>query len=388
MNPSRKNSEQPTQFFDAELSEWAWVKHQMFSRYLRVFAYKLQSRFSSILIVDGFAGGGRYEDGSPGSPVLAAQLNDDLGIGRCEVHVVAVERNAECLRSLRDALAPWMRGPSQRAWVLEGTFRDHVEDLVRRSANVPTFVFLDPFGMESVSVDQLRPLLISRRSAPLELLIRVDPTLLARFAGQVRAGRTNPKRARTAAAFAVLLEKLGIDPQWASDLLDRIDAPTYRRLRLLEEYQAAFEQRFTYTHYLPVRPSSRAAPKYHLLHVTDSSHGYVKMNDVVCKLFESQVRNEEEERRAALGQGDLFPVEVEPLVTTQQVDTVLLAAARNLRGRSVEFIELRAALVRHFGTKLRERDHNASLKRLEQAGLLIVDATRGKNKDRALISAA
>jgi hypothetical protein len=47
-------------------------------KYLRMWVYKLSSRYNELVFIDGCAGEGMYEEGSKaGSPLIAVQWNDD-----------------------------------------------------------------------------------------------------------------------------------------------------------------------------------------------------------------------------------------------------------------------------------------------------------------------
>lgn len=388
---SPRPSDEPESFFNEPPSDWARVKHAVLKHYLRVFLYKLQRASSAMLIVDGFAGCGIYSDGSDGSPVIAAKFNDDPGLVRvgARVHVVAIEEHDEARRSLVRALAPWT-APPQRAWVEPGPFSDHIVDIASRSEQLPTFVFLDPFGMSDLTVAELAPLLASGRNAPLELLIRVDATLLARFAGQVASAHENPDRQGVADAFATLLQRMQIDPELAVQLIENAGPPDERREHLLASYANAFKARFRFVQFVPIRPAHNAAPKYFLMHATDSQHGYVAMNDVASKLMEQQEAAHDTVKYANQTQIDAFGPVPGGRVSLHAVDQSIIDDLR-ARGSSVapEFIELRVGLVQRFGDRLRQKDHDAALKRLAKAGRVVVDRSASpKGYDRARVRLA
>src|ERR1043165_4807435 len=53
---------------------WAQVKHSILGNYLSLFLGKLGLSGKPVYYVDGFAGPGRLDDGSKGSPLIAAEL--------------------------------------------------------------------------------------------------------------------------------------------------------------------------------------------------------------------------------------------------------------------------------------------------------------------------
>lgn len=102
--------EKPYQWKEgATLENHSKRKHKIlgeyFRRYLRERCKNPISRRFRLAVVDGFAGGGRYEDGSPGSPVIFAEtlLNAvaEINVERVAVGMPTVE--VDCLIILNDA---------------------------------------------------------------------------------------------------------------------------------------------------------------------------------------------------------------------------------------------------------------------------------------------
>ncbi len=63
-------------FFD--LKEWSARKLKIIEKYVNGFSRILGSKFNSLYYVDGFAGQGVYDNGEKGSPVLIAELSENL----------------------------------------------------------------------------------------------------------------------------------------------------------------------------------------------------------------------------------------------------------------------------------------------------------------------
>jgi three-Cys-motif partner protein len=138
-------------FFD-EPQGAAVLKHEVLRQYLRIYGGKTGSR-TGVVLVDGYAGPGRYADESPGSPEL--MVNTARALRTENVHCVFVERE----RRLREQLKTLLVGElgDQDSEVLEGRIEQRLEPIVHAAAGKSLFLFLDPFGL----------------SIPLELLVRV-----------------------------------------------------------------------------------------------------------------------------------------------------------------------------------------------------------------------
>jgi hypothetical protein len=77
--------------FFGEKRAAAVLKHGLLSRYVPIFATKVgsQSKDSRVVVLDGYAGEGRY-DGSPGSPIVMMQTAQKMADKRrIELHFVA-----------------------------------------------------------------------------------------------------------------------------------------------------------------------------------------------------------------------------------------------------------------------------------------------------------
>jgi len=113
----------------ATLEDHSKRKHKIlgeyFRRYIQERCKNPNSRRFRLAVVDGFAGGGRYKDGSPGSPVIFAEtlLNTvtDINIERADSGMPAVE--VDCLMILNDIEPDAVRGLSEAIAPFEAASR-------------------------------------------------------------------------------------------------------------------------------------------------------------------------------------------------------------------------------------------------------------------------
>jgi hypothetical protein len=87
-------------FFD-EPQGAAVLKHEVLRQYLRIYGGKTGSR-TGVVLVDGYAGPGRYADESPGSPEL--MVNTARALRTENVHCVFVERERRLREQLKTLL--------------------------------------------------------------------------------------------------------------------------------------------------------------------------------------------------------------------------------------------------------------------------------------------
>ncbi len=361
-------------FFD-ERSDWAKYKHQILGKYLRIFAYKLGTRSSEIVFVDTCAGAGTYGNGMPGSPLIAARLNDDPHLVRTGLRltVIACEKDAKNLVALRQALEPYIQNNPPRAYVIAANYVEILAELVDSTRGVPTIFFIDPYGVADLTAQKLEPLLGAKQREPTEVLVRVPPQLFKRFLGWIRKQDHDDRTERTAAAFRRLLERL----EFNNELIDSVEeGANPSTLDLLWSYLQLFQKHFRYVTPIPIRPKYDALPKYYMVHATNNEHGLVHMNDVISStedaLFDDTVRAEAQQQMA------LFQPKRQLRATIQEAAEQIVQTLSAVR-QPQKWIVIRSALVLAFGYDFREKDHNAALKlvlgsRVEE----VIEKTRPK----------
>ena len=368
-------------FFEG-VKPWSYYKHEILKKYLRVWANKLGRYHRDLYFVDTHAGAGAYDTGEPGSPLLALQLNDDAGIRRsgARITVVACEADETNYQKLRTSLRPWLAGNAPRAITLQGTFAIYLETIVEFTWAQPTLYFLDSFGMADLSLDALFPILEARERRK-EIVLRLDHTMFARWAGWLEERPRSERATRTAARFAKLVEEFRVDSIGAKSL--KSEGHPDASHALMRGYVEAFMERFTWVNLIPIRASFDGAPRYYLLHATDSDHGCALMNDVVSTTRDQLFQRTEESKRTGSSQGDFFapadlptPGTSSPLALDRCIQRILSEAGPQ------QWITVRAELSATLGPEFRDKHHKASLRRLMNdarvtcaSGALITDAS-------------
>jgi three-Cys-motif partner protein len=140
-----------------ELEPHTSAKHEILRRYLQAWAPILsQGKFPLLVIVDGFAGPGRYSKGEEGSPIIAikAVIEQQRPISaKVDFHFIELDkRRAEHLAT-EIAVLKLPRNVTTtihdgRAFqdVFPGLWNSYAPKPAR--SRPPTFVFIDPFGFK------------------------------------------------------------------------------------------------------------------------------------------------------------------------------------------------------------------------------------------------
>ncbi|RDI73174.1 hypothetical protein Gocc_3102 [Gaiella occulta] len=171
------------------------AKHRILQNYLYAWLPIMSKYNGRLVYVDGFAGPGVYEDGEPGSPIIA--LNAYLDHAYREridaelVYVFIEEERARVKRLKKEIAALGALPKNVVVEVIEGSFQDRFAEVLddvetRGAALAPTFAFIDPFGYSDAPMDLSGRFLQFDRC---EVLVYVPLRHVNRFVG--RAGQEN-----------------------------------------------------------------------------------------------------------------------------------------------------------------------------------------------------
>lgn len=146
-----------------------------------------------VVLVDGFAGRGRYPDSRPASGeqlLLAAQK----ARRSANVEVVLIEQNRKDFTELAHVTGEY-RSRGIRASAFLGDIEDHLNTVLQQAAGVPLFLFLDPCGA-NLPYQTLATTLGGARLKQwpaTEALLNISADLTRRAAGVVNSGQTDHK---------------------------------------------------------------------------------------------------------------------------------------------------------------------------------------------------
>jgi three-Cys-motif partner protein len=166
------------------------AKHVILRKYLDAWLPILgagRSAAEHVVVIDGFAGPGRYSTGEDGSPLimLKAYLEHSASIAALP-HFFFIEEDGKRCAHLRGEIAALSVPAVVEIEVIEALFDIEFPTLVERLQSrfgslPPTFAFIDPFGADVLPVALSSPLLQIPRC---EVLIYFPVSFLARFGEQ------------------------------------------------------------------------------------------------------------------------------------------------------------------------------------------------------------
>jgi three-Cys-motif partner protein len=165
------------------------VKHTLLDRYVPQFASMTGSRSEArrIVYLDGFAGRGRYDDGSPASPERILRIAQHQGTkGTVAWTRFFVEAEEDSAAELVQVVDEYVR-QGVTATAHQGDVLDVLDDVVGAAVGCPLFLFLDPCGL-GIPFDRLVSLLRDKRRdrwPPTEILLNFSLDAVRRIGGHV-----------------------------------------------------------------------------------------------------------------------------------------------------------------------------------------------------------
>lgn len=248
------------------------AKHEILRRYLQAWIPILTRYNERVVLIDGFAGPGRYEGGEPGSPVIALRAAVDHAERiPGEMILLFVEDDKDRAASLRQEIAAVERPERFQVHVEKGKcvsvlsgLLDSLDSAGKKLA--PTFAFLDPFGYSHTPFELVARILRNQRC---EVLITFMYEEINRFL--------------SADQEAEHFDELFGTDRWRE--IRQLVRPTDRQVALRGMYLQQLKEsaRARYVHAFEMRNADNRVD-YFLFFATNNALGLKKMKEAMWKV--------------------------------------------------------------------------------------------------------
>lgn len=285
-------SSDPVAFF-REKRPWSRQKDRVLEVYVPAYLQKVSRKPGHpILIVDGFAGPGRFQCGAPGSPVILAQAIDAAGArfqpNTPTPELLAVEPHPALHARLAAELAPYAF-----AEAASSEFAAAVPSIRERAQGKTAFLYLDPFAIAGLDWNGLVSIMeLVNEGLSVELLLNFNAVAFVRVARAALALPSPPTEDaededfgawRGQAASADRLDA-AVGGSWWKEIVARggetINQAAAIVLALNEKLRGICKEVCFYEVYDRLQHN---ALKYALVFATRSPVALVLMNDAMCK---------------------------------------------------------------------------------------------------------
>lgn len=277
---------------DNDPDKWVYrshtrAKHRLLEEYLKgwlpILARGGQRRVSRVqlLLVDGFAGRGRYVGGEAGSPLILVRVANEFvkwGLEQkipihVKVHIAFIEHDLRNYKALVSEINAAQADPDKRPEVIlhppiQGEFANAIHSMLNeaRKENTPMFVFADPFGFAGIPLSAMRSILAVRRT---EVFI----TFMVREANRFLT-TTDRDKAFTD-LFGLQSDQLAAFRERVKDALDR---EAQLRDLYINRLKAGANAQFVWQ--FRVFPDSGGTTIYYMIHASQHVRAFRLMKDI------------------------------------------------------------------------------------------------------------
>lgn len=283
-----------TEDFFKKKKEWSKIKDDILACYLKPYFTKIRSTKKPIVYIDGFAGAGKFEDGTLGSPLIVYNLVNDMEFP-LDIRYYFIEK--KYYEELSENTAQ-----IKNCKVIGDTYEKNIVGLISSNCDKNVFVYIDPFGIKNINFSYLQKLNMSSLNSA-EFLMNLNSF------GFIREGCRLMKTELTGVEFdefdSVMDESNEFKAGNSVGHMNEIAGGDYwqdiirkHKNREISGYEAekmfvdgycnALEKtgKFKYVISIPIRMKAGIPPKYRMVFATNHLHGVLLMNDNMCNRFE------------------------------------------------------------------------------------------------------
>ena len=295
MKMSKKNDD-----FFKEKKPWSQVKDQLLGCYFKPYVQKILHTRKPLVYVDCFAGKGKFEDGNPGSPLIALEIIDEC-LATTKMVDAEVSTTFIDLNYAKDLTENLKAYPNVN--ILSGKYEDLISNVLSNKRGKNIFLYIDPYGIKSLQCSAFDRF----ANAPfnsIELLINLnsfgfireachamgtsleldDPTLFDDLV------EYDPSQMTASDKSLQELDEIAGGDYWRQIIEsyknDKINGYEAEEL-FAEQYCRRLSQNYAYVLNMPLRIKRGQRPKYRMIHVTNHPEGCLLMVDNICNRWET-----------------------------------------------------------------------------------------------------
>ncbi len=275
-------------FFD-EQKPWSRLKNRILGSYMPPYLAKVAKLGKRILIVDAFAGPGRFKDGTAGSPLIIAKAAERFAPGKYDAYFF---NNRESHHKLLASILE--RQGISAAKPVFGDAIEQLTHLIERLRDETLFLYFDPYGL-NCEFDLLRPLLERHKSFSTEILINLHMPISHRLGSRHRVQRDGIEDSQIKSYHEKLTRVYGGD-FWRDILVEGQYANAKEREEvLIDNYRGLLASTgyLSFTGACPIREKTDSATKYFMVFASPHPDALLLLNDEMCKSFNAHMHNQE-----------------------------------------------------------------------------------------------
>ncbi len=286
--------------FFVEKKPWSKVKDELLGCYLKPYVAKILHTRKPLAYVDCFAGKGKFDDGNPGSPLIALDIFQEGCASTKLESKVRVNKAFIDLNYAHDLEANLSN--YQGVEIVSGAYEDTIDELLQSKKGWNVFLYIDPYGIKALDCTKF-DFFANGQFNTIELLINMNSFGFIREACNVMGMKFkvddsgffddlveyDPTILDATEKSVEALNRIAggdyweaIIAQYKNGIIDGYMAEEY----FSEQYCQRLSESYKYVLNMPIRIHQNQHPKYRMIHATNHPSGCVLMADNMCNRWE------------------------------------------------------------------------------------------------------
>lgn len=284
--------------FFVEKKAWSVVKDELLGCYFKPYVSKILHTYKPLVYVDCFAGKGKFDDGNPGSPLIAldiirqCQASTTIASANIEATFIDLNYASDLQENLKDY--PWAK-------IVSGKYEDNIRSILKNKSGDNVFLYIDPYGIKALQCTLFDDFAKSRFNS-IELLINMNSFGFIREACHAMGTTFDDKE-----IFDDLVEyeptNLDASDKSIQELNEIAGGEYWQPIiaaykkheingydaesQFAEQYCMRLMQSYTYVLNMPLRIKRNQRPKYRLIYATNHRDGCLLMVDNICNRWQA-----------------------------------------------------------------------------------------------------
>ena len=305
---------------------WSNIKDQILGQYMPAYLAKVATLGKPIILIDAFAGPGRFDDGAAGSPLIMCQAAEK----RVPDKYLAIFVNHT--RAHHDELSKVLSQfiDKKKVIPIHGSADTLLAQVRKVLGDHTVFLYLDPFGLKGCEFSVIEPFFRRERGYSTEVVINLSVPTMFRLAARnaVAAGRS--KEPRIVAFHRRLTGVLGGD-YWQDILWDDSTTAEVKAEKVMKVYREKIlgdETPRAFSGSCPVREKTGSGIKYYVTFYSRHRDAMLLMNNAMCAAYHKRMHE-------AATDGTLFQnTDWKDGRAGRDLEGIVLSAVRGARRKS------------------------------------------------------
>jgi three-Cys-motif partner protein len=360
-----------TNFFKSK-KPWSKLKDELLAWYLKPYVLKLLSSKRSLYIIDCFAGKGKFDDGSNGSPLIIAdrisEVLDDEKAKNKEVYGRFIEKKYRSdlennIKNYRNCI------------VWDGCFEDNIERIKEIAAENNLLIYIDPYGIKNLDFNIFKDFCTASKRS-IEMLMNFNSFGFLREGCRLLNYRIDQELVdeededyENDVNTIDNMDRVANGDYW-QHLIEKYYNNEIDMIRTEREFSAMYLSRFNsifkYVLDIPIKTKTKNMPKYRIVFGTNSPDGYILMADNMARKWRNFI---EQERQ---GQLCMFhELASNDIIIQEKIEELIIKHVK--KERRIELKSLIVKLIGDCGIAFTESDYKNRIKELRKRGAIKID---------------